>query len=157
MKAASITELKRELANLNPKDLLETFIRVAKYKKENKELLSYLLFDADDQLAYIQNIKDEMDLQFTDIKKYNTYNATKVLRKALRMVNKYIKFSANKQTEVELLIYYCNKVKDSGINIYRHAALLNLYKRQIEKIEKAISHLHEDLQYDFQQRMKELD
>ena len=156
MKAATLNELKRELAGQPPQKILDICTRMAKYKKENKELLSYLLFDADDQKEYIKNVKDEMDVQFNEINKLNIYYSTKNLRKILRTINKYIKFTGNKQTEAELLIYYCQKWNSSGIRYRRHTQLLNLYERQIQKIEKAISTLHEDLQYDYTKAVEDL-
>src|ERR1017187_9962588 len=156
MKAATLNELKRELAGQPPQKILDICTRMAKYKKENKELLSYLLFDADDQKEYIKNVKDEMDVQFNEINKLNIYYSTKNLRKILRTINKYIKFTGNKQTEAELLIYYCQKLNSSGIRYRRHTQLLNLYERQIQKIEKAISSLHEDLQYDYKKAVEDL-
>jgi len=41
---ASLSELQKELALLERKEVLELCIRLAKYKKENKEYLSYLVF-----------------------------------------------------------------------------------------------------------------
>lgn len=153
MKAASISEIKKELLGLPPKQLTELALRMAKYKKENKELLTYLLFEADDEEEFIRQVKLEMENQFSEINKSHTYYAKKGLRKVLRFTNKYIKYSGIKQTEVELLVYYCILMKKSGINYKRHTDLSNLYNRQIEKINKAISKLHEDLQYDYQQEV----
>ena len=48
MKAASISEIKTELKGLPPAQLTELCLRLARFKKENKELLTYLLFEAND-------------------------------------------------------------------------------------------------------------
>jgi hypothetical protein len=157
MKAATITELKREIAGLPVQSVLDICIRMAKYKKENKELLTYLLFDSDDQKAYIKAVKEEMDFEFGEIKKHNIYLAAKSLRKILRTINKYIKFAGNKQTEAEMLIYYCQKMNDSGIRFRKQTQLLNLFERQILKSQKAIATLHEDLQYDYTRQLEDLD
>jgi len=156
MKAATVTELKKELHQLDPKTLAELCLRIAKYKKENKELLSYLLFNADDEADYIEKVKSEMDEQFAEINKSHVYFAKKSLRKILRFTNKYIKYSSQKQTEAELLIHYCVKMKNSGISYQRDVSLVNLYARQKQKIEKAISKLHEDLQFDYQDELKKI-
>ena len=42
MKAATVKEIKTELENLSPAALLPLTLRLAKFKKENKELLTYL-------------------------------------------------------------------------------------------------------------------
>jgi hypothetical protein len=156
MKAASISELKKELRTLPPKEVLELCIRMAKYKKDNKELLSYLLYEAHDETMYIDAVKLEIDEQWAEMNRSNLYLVKKTLRKILRITNKYIRYSGRKQTEVELLIYYCSKLKNSGIPVHTSTALSNLYQRQIIKIHKAMATLHEDLQFDYGQELKPL-
>lgn len=157
MKAASVSEIKQELKNASQQELLEVCIRLIKYKKENKELLSYLLFEENDLPSYLANVKIEMDEQFTQINRTNLYFAKKSLRKILKNTNKYIKYTASKEAEISLLIYFCNKIKSSGIRIHKSTALTNLYNNQIKKIKAAIETLHEDLQYDFNKEIIELE
>jgi len=157
VKPASLNELKKELKELSPQQLIDALLRVAKYKKENKELLSYLLFEADNEGRYIKGIKDEMDLQFGEINKNHIQYIKKGLRKILRMANKQIKFSGKKETEAELLIYFCENLRSSGIRYHKYTILQNMYDRQILKIKKAVGALHEDLQYDYAQRIEKLE
>jgi uncharacterized FlaG/YvyC family protein len=154
MKAASIKEIKTELHSLHPARVLELCMHLAKYKKENKELLTYLLFEAHNEQSYINSVKEQMDDDFKGINKSNLYLAKKTLRKALRITNKYIKYSGSKQTEVELLIYYCKKVRKTGIPLHANTVLGNIFLRQTQKIEKALKSLHEDLQFDYSEEMK---
>ena len=154
MKTASVSELKKELQNLSPKELRDLCISLSKYKKENKELLTYLIFEAHDNSAYIDGVKEQMDELFDEINKSNLYYAKKSLRKILRLCNKYIKYTSSKQVEVELLIYYCLKLRKSGIEFHKSTALSNLYARQVTKIKKAMAALHEDLQFDFEDDLK---
>jgi hypothetical protein len=158
MKAASLADLKKELKTLSSAELLELCMRMAKYKKDNKELLTYLIFEAGNEQAYICEIKTEMDEQFKEINNSNAYLAKKSLRKILRSTSKYIKYSGSKETELELLIYFCKKIKTSGINkfIHSNSVLTNIYLQQIKKINKALSGLHEDLQYDYQRQIENL-
>jgi hypothetical protein len=149
MKAASLSDLKKELTALGKPDLLNLLAHLAKYKKENKELLSYLMFDAHNEPDFIQGLKDEMDELFSTINKSNTYLAKKGFRKILRLIQKNIKFSGFKQTEIELLLYYCLKMKDSGIDLKRTKVLMNMYDRLLEKIDKILLTFHEDLQADY--------
>jgi len=154
MKAASLNELKQELNTRPQKEILELCLRLAKYKKENKELLTFLLFESGDLQSYIQNVKTEIDEQFSLINKTNLYFAKKGVRKILRTVSKFIKYAGSKETEVELLIYYCIKLQESGIAIHKSTALTNILNMQIKRIFKAMELLHEDLQYEY---LKELD
>ncbi len=156
MKAASIKELKTELETLSSEQVFDLCLHLAKYKKENKELLTYLLFQAGDEKSYISEVKDLIAEQFDGVNKSNLYLAKKMIRKILRTSNKYIKYSGSKQTEVELLIFFCKKLKNSGIPLHANTALGNMFQRQIQKINKGMASLHEDLQYDYSVELKAL-
>ena len=156
MKAASISQLKQEMKNRSSNELLDICLRLARFKKENKELLTYLLFEVQDEQTYIDSIKKEIDKQFQEINKSNVYFAKKSIRKIVRTTNKFIRYSGRKQTEVELLMHFCKRLKDFGIPLDKSIALSNIYIRQIQKIKKAISTLHEDLQYDYGEELKPL-
>ena len=156
METASLSDIKKELKTIAPEQLQELCLRLAKYKKENKELLNYLLFEAIDEQSFIQNVKEEIDDQFKLLNKSSFYLAKKTLRKALRTTQKFIKFSGSKETEIELLIYFCEKMKKSGLRMRSHRVILNMYLRQAERIKKVYSVLHEDLQYDYEEALKNL-
>jgi hypothetical protein len=156
MKAASLSELKNELKLLTPPQLLELCLHLAKYKKDNKELLTYLLFEAQDEAAYIKSVKDLITEQFEDINKSNIYYAKKTIRKILRITSKYIRYSGSHQTEAELLLFFCTTLKNSDIPMHKSTALSNLYQRQIQKIEKALTTMHEDLQYDYREELRKV-
>ncbi|MFN6379965.1 MAG: hypothetical protein ACK4WD_11860 [Flavobacteriales bacterium] len=156
METASVAQIKKELKSLSKEELLEHVLRIAKYKKENKELLSYLLFEAHDEQHYIEDVKEEIAVDFARILDVNTYLIKKSVRKILRNVNKKSKYSGIKTTEVELLIFFCEKMKERGFNSMKHMVLLNIYDRQLEKIRKLISGLHEDLQYDYHSMLDSL-
>ena len=154
MKAAGIRELKKELNTLSQKELVEVCLKVSKFKKENKELLSYLLFEASDEQAYIESVKSDIDEQFKEIRWHSYYYANKGVRKILRILKKYIRYSKLKETEVALLIHFCKHLKNQGMG--RNKTLENIYDRQLTLIQKSIEKLHEDLQFDYQQDLEEL-
>lgn len=156
MKTPSLIELKKELNHLDSSQLKECLLRLVRYKKENKELLSYLLFDADNEKEFVDKVKESLDQQFQEVNKNNYYLIKKNLRKILRYTNKYIKYSGSKETEIELRIYFCQSVKRSGIRLSGNATLVNLYQGQVKKITSVMKKLHEDLQYDYQQVVNEL-
>ena len=156
MKAATISELKQELNTVSPARLLELCLRLAKFKKDNKELLTYLLFEAHDETSYIESVKKNMQEEFEAINKSNLYFAKKSIRKILRTTNKYIRYTASKQAEVELLLSFCTSLVESGIPIKKNVALKNLYEGQLKKIGKVIATLHEDLQYDYLKHLGQL-
>ncbi|RZV67606.1 MAG: hypothetical protein EX254_02785, partial [Flavobacteriaceae bacterium] len=67
MKAVSVIEIKKELKERSHQDLMDLCLRLARFKKENKELLTYLLFESHNEEGYIETVKDEVDLQFDNI------------------------------------------------------------------------------------------
>ena len=149
MKASTIQQLKIELINTPSDQLIGLCIRMAKFKKENKELLSYLLFEASDEQAYIENIKIEVQSKFDEINTSSLYFVKKSLRKILRMLNKYICYTGSNETEVKLLIFFCATLKNSGILISKNLVIKNMYQNQLKKISKSIATMHDDLQYDY--------
>lgn len=156
MKAASIVEIKKVLKTMDEEKLMACCLRLAKFKKDNKELLTYLLFEEKDENSYIALINEEIDLAFDEINTNHIYYAKKGVRKILRNVNKYIRYSGKKQTEVEILLHFCKTLKGSGIRYRSSTVLHNLYLNQVKKIKKALSTLHEDLRFDYQQDVEEL-
>lgn len=156
MKAASVNEIKKELNLLERNKLVEISLRLAKYKKDNKELLSYLLFDSFNAEGFVKEIKAEVDEQFKEFPKSNLYYTKKTLRKILRMLNKHIKHIGTKEAEADLLIHFCKKIRSSKIPVKTSLILYKLYEGQIKKINKAVSSLNEDLQYDYKNDLEEL-
>jgi predicted nuclease with TOPRIM domain len=157
MKAASINEIKKELIELDSKAVQDLCMRLAKYKKENKELLTYLLFEAHDEAAFVNNVKTEMDELFQSLPSGNVYYIKKSLRKILRIVNKQIKYSGLKQTELELRLYFCVKIKECNVPLRSSTVLYNLNEGQVKKIKTVLTHLPEDLQFDYHREIVSLD
>ncbi|TXE07885.1 hypothetical protein ES711_10670 [Gelidibacter salicanalis] len=157
MKAVSVVTIKKELKHRSTEELLELCLRLSKFKKENKELLTYLLFESHDEEGYIETVKVEIDEQFEAINTNSYFYIKKSVRKILRNIKKYARYSLKKETEVELLLHFCTKLKDFKPSMSKNATLLNIYDRQIALIKKIVSGLHEDLQYDYQVQLEDLE
>jgi hypothetical protein len=149
MDPASLNDIKKALQTMSAEKLREYCLRMAKYKKENKELLGFILFLEDDILQFTKDVKYEMDQAFAVLNSNTTYLSAKGLRKILKSVNKYIKFSGNKELEVELLLHFCKKMKNAPVRLQSSVVLGNLYSRQVERIYRALDGLHEDKQADY--------
>lgn len=156
MKAASVKDLKKELQQRSPTELVNLCLRLSKFKKENKELLSYLLFEADDEDTFIRQMEAEMLEQFSAINTKSQLFIKKGVNKILRGVKTTIRYSGKKETEVELLLFFCAQLKAIRPSIKRIPVLQNLYERQVDRIRKVIPLLHEDLQYDYTVELEQL-
>lgn len=157
MKAASAQEIKEQLKARSGAELMQLCLRLARFKKENKELLTYLLFEEGDEEGYIRQVRAELDEGFTEVNKKQLHLAKKTLRKLLRITGKYIRYSGLKTTEADILIHYCTKFKELDLPLYRSNVLTNLYRAQLKKIRAAVDTLHEDLQHDYLRALGRLD
>lgn len=150
MKTATLKELKNELKHRSPAELLNLCLRLARFKKENKELLTYLLFESSNEQAYIASVKKEIEQEFQVINTKSYFYIRKSVRKILRNTKKYIRYSKDKETEVELLLYFCYELSEMSPSMKGNLTLQNIFNRQILLIKKVVSTLHEDLQYDYE-------
>jgi hypothetical protein len=156
MKPVTIKKIKDELHYKSSQELIELCLKLSKFKKENKELLSYLLFDVEDEATYIYNVNEYSTLLFGDLNTKSFFYIRKSVRKILKLTKKYIRYSKKKETEVELLLHFCKELKKVSPSISKSPRLLNVYNRQLILIKKAIATLHEDLQYDYQLEFDQL-
>lgn len=157
MRTATVHELKEELQQLPVKELVELCLRLSKFKKENKELLTYLLFEAHDLPAYITVVKQQMEEAFEALNTSQMFLAKKTIRKTLRIANKHIRFTGSKLAEVELLIHFCGLLQNAGLNLHKSTAMLNLYQAQLKKVHTALKTMHEDEQYDYKRVVEKLE
>lgn len=156
MKAVSIPLIKKELQHRSSNELMELCLRLARFKKENKELLTYLLFEAVDEDNYIASVKTYIDDEFDAINIKSYFYIRKSVQKILKNIKKYIRYSKKKETEVQLLLYFCEKLKNFSPSIKYSTPLQNSYNRQIALVKKTIETLHEDLQYDYNLMLEDL-
>ena len=156
MKAATLNEIKQELTNLPSTRVLELCLRLGRFKKENKELLTYLLFEAHNIPEFIENSIIEIETQFKTINTSSVYFVKKSLRKILRLINKYSRYSGLANIEIDLLIYFCTKINELKSSFKTNPVIFNIYQFQLKKINKVLATMHEDLQYDYQKQLDEL-
>ena len=157
MKPASITELKKELKYRSHEQLVSYCLTMARFKLESKELLTYLVFESENEAAYIQSVKDYISHEFQQINTLSYHYIKKSVRKILRQTKRFIRYSKKKETEAELLIYFCKELSEMRPYYKRNTVLTNTYNKQLEMAQKAIAKIHEDLQYDFNLMIEELE
>ncbi|HQQ94170.1 MAG TPA: hypothetical protein PLQ93_06420 [Bacteroidia bacterium] len=145
------------MKHLHASDLIELCIKLARYKKENKDYLDYLLFSASDRDRYLNDIKSDMELQFGSIDPaQNLYYIKKSLRKIQRSLNRFSKYFNDKAFTVELHLHYCKCLKNSNIPFRKSQQLVQLYERELIRILSLVSSLHEDLRADYAGLLEEL-
>jgi hypothetical protein len=145
-----LQDIKKEIQHLPHEQLAELCLRLVRYKKENKELLAYLLFEASNEQAFIEKVKAEVGFMYSQLPS-QSYLAAKYIRKILRLIGKYTKFIGSKQAEIEMLTNFCYNYLQYTDRRTSYKPLRLILTRQIEKIRIQIGKLHEDLQFDYSQ------
>lgn len=157
MKAASLKEIQTELENLSDKELAALCLRLARFKKENKEMLTYLLFESFDEPAFVRQLKEEVTEQFAAMNDSSLYFVKKSVRKILRLITKYSRYTGSAAVEVQLLLHFCERLAHCGIDFSDSKVMMNIYRNQLSKIRKLVSGFHEDLQYDYLKELQAID
>ena len=156
MQISSVSIIKKELQHLPQEELIQLCLRLAKFKKENKELLNFTLFLEKDKDHFTALVKEDIDEQFMEINRSNFHLIKKSVRKIFRETKKQIRIASDPEVEIELLMHLCYKLKTFMPSIQNNFLLTNLFNRTLEQITKKMEKLHEDLQYDFQIKLDKL-
>ena len=98
-----------------------------------------------------------MNELFAVINHSHTYYAKKSIRKILRLINKYCRYSPYAETEIELRLFFCIMLKQSGFPLRKEKQILKMFMGQLLKIKKEIGSLHEDLRYDLEKKVAEVE
>lgn len=156
MKIASLAEIRKELSFLNEKELKDLILDLSKFSTDNKAFLFFKLFERENPRLFIEMVKDEIELEFAKANTKHYHFAKKSAQAIRRKLNKNLKLNKDKSVQIELILFFCEKLKLYGYLSFRHPVIENLFAIQIKRIEKLISGLHEDLQYDYQNQLEEL-
>lgn len=155
MKPESLTILKKELKKCSPEEAQEIVLRLARAKKENKELLTYLLSYGEDAAEYADDVQEELDLAFEDLG-HRPYFAAKTLRKMLREITKFKRFTKSDRYMVQLLLHFCERTVGHFGPGLRHQSTQGIIFRTMLKVKKVLDKMHDDLQADFRPQFESI-
>ena len=157
MKSTTLNDIKKEINQLSAKELAELFLLLAKFKKENKEYLSYLLFESHNKRALLEEIKVEIKGMVLDFNgNYFRYDFKKKLRKLKAFLSKYNKFLNDKAMSIEMHLYLCQVLKEYDYPYIKYGIPDVFFGQQIKKINTLLKGLHEDLRYDYGRQLEVL-
>ncbi len=153
MKAATAKQIKEAIANQSPVFLSETLLRLSRFKKENKELLTYLLFYENEEHEYIKDVKDELLELFKGINHSSVYFAKKGLRKIVRVAAKHVRYTNVDESVLEIYIYLATLFTSLPHTYKKNKQVANIYANILKKINALLNNIHPDLQYDYTQQL----
>lgn len=155
MKANSLKEIKTELTEKNKAELIQLCIKLVKLRKENKEMLSFLLFGAENVQSYIDDLKILLQNEFT-LLNFPARQKLKHIRKTLRTLKKHIRYIEHLESEIHLRLWFCQTLIDNCSHAEIRGAYQKLIQSEIRQIENKIPKLHEDLIFDSRQELEEI-
>lgn len=156
MQLPSLTSLKAELKHLSESDLIALVADLSKFSRENKAFLYFKLNEKENPRLFIEMVQEELEKEFQLANTKHYHVAKKSAQAIRRKLNKFLKLNKNKSDQIEVIEYFCRSMISYSYLEFHHPVIDNLYAAQIRKIETLVSSLHEDLQYDYEQSIKEL-
>lgn len=155
MENRKLIDIKKTMLHLTEKELMELCLSLIRYKKENKELVSYLLYDKHDEAYFIEKLCVDVDDMFKEIEGLTSRDIRKKARKIIRHCDKWLRFSKRKDTEIEVRMHLLKKIRTFPFTRSLTYFQETLYLRQRKKIMQSIPKVHEDLQNDYIDYMEE--
>lgn len=156
MKAAKLIVLKSAVFSLSTKETQELILKLARFKVENKEYLTYLLFESYNEEEFVAKTKDWLNDKFNEINFNYYYTARKSIRKILKELKKLIRFSKINTTEIELLLNFCLLLKTKTNKLFYQSFISNMYSTQLKIARRKWLGLHPDFQIDFESLFEQL-
>lgn len=156
MDIPSLADLKKELSYRSERELILLLSDLAKFSRDNKAFLYFKLHEADQPGLFVDSVKEELDQAFQNANTRGHHLAKKAAQSIRRKLNKSLKLGKDKADQAELILYFCEQMKEYGYLRFRHPVIDNLFAVQVGKAQKLISTLHEDLQSDFSYRIETL-
>jgi len=156
MNIPSLAAIKKELSYLDEKELISLILNLSKFTRDNKAFLYFKLNERDQPSLFVDTVKEELDKLFQTANTTSFYLTKKSSQTIRRKLNKALKFSANKTDQIELILFFCEKLKTYGYLKFNHPVISNLFQMQIQKAEKLILKLEDDLRYDYTQLLEQI-
>lgn len=156
LKPAGVRDIKKELLHKDRESLEEVCMRLAKFKKENKELITYLLFWSNDEREFLREVQITIAEMMGEVNIKSVFYAKKTIRKVVRQMNRYIRYSGVKTTEIEARLFFCKEMKSLPMDWQWSKVMTNIYEGQLKNIKSAMQKVHEDLQRDYERDLEEL-
>lgn len=157
MQFPSLAQLKKELKHLDEQELQDLLVDLSKFSRDNKAYLFFKLNERDQPNLYVEMVQEELENEFIGARSDHYYYAKKSAQKIRRKMNRLLKLTKDKSQQVDVILYFCSRLKEEGFLDHNSTVLDNLYQVQLNKAKKLASTLHPDLQFDLEIKLQELE
>lgn len=156
MIAATSKTIKETLDTKTNKELKELLHRLLRFKKENKELATYLLFYEQEESEFVADVKVAISTQFAEVNTKTVFYAKKGLRKMIRIAAKFSKYSSDKTTTIELGLHIADHLSTLPMHLKASPLIKNMYTANLKRINVTLETLHADIQFDYKKQLQNL-
>jgi len=153
---ANLNTIKKELIECEKKQLIEIITRLCRFKLDNKSLVSFLLFDAENEPEFVKEAKLQIDDLIEESKYFNFYSTKKRYRKIATLITKYVKFTNKTESEIELRLHLVKTFTENKSELKTYLYFKKALSKQLEKVDKLMKKIHEDLQFEYEEEINNL-
>ncbi|MFM7709422.1 MAG: hypothetical protein ACKO5C_00765 [Ferruginibacter sp.] len=151
-----VQELRKRTADLQTSELIQLLSRLMRFKRENKELVAYELFVRDQPEVWFSEIRESFNSELETMNTSHPYFMKKTMRKLIRRAKTYARYAGDPAIESELFCGLLEVFNEHHLHVHPSDIVRKIYYDTFTRLEKNISKLHEDLQYDFERRLADL-
>ena len=156
MKPATLVQIRKELETVSYNRLLDITMKMVRHKTENKEFISFVLFDEENVADFASDIRHEISEMMQEVQYKPSYIIKRTLRKVLRYISRYCGYVSDKEFEAEMLVYFCRLMKEKRLHRTPIKSINIIYYKQLEKIEKLLPKLTGEVKTDIENELAEL-
>jgi hypothetical protein len=156
MQIPSLAQIKKDLSYLPEKELIGLILDLSKFSRDNKSYLFFKLNEKDNPGLFVEMVQEELSQEFLKSRSDYYHYAKKSAQKIRRKMNQLLKLTKDKPNQIEIILFFCEQLKEYGFLEHGHPVIDNLHEIQLKKAVKLIDGLHEDLQFDYEGRIEGL-
>ncbi|MEZ5174419.1 MAG: hypothetical protein R2850_13175 [Bacteroidia bacterium] len=149
-----LNDLKKDVQGLPHPELVRLLMRMSRLKTENKELLHFMLYYEHDPMSYANALKEEVLAPFDDAFVHSRILSKKI-RKSLKIIARFTRFSSNREGESDLLLSLVENYLETYRYEYRQLVLARMMVRCMKKVYDNFERIHEDFRADYSGRYNE--
>ena len=151
-----IHELRVKTNDLSVESLHRLLTRLMRFKRENKELVAFELFIRAEPENWFADIREECNVTLNEMNTSHPYFMRKTMRKLIRTLKTYARYAGDPAIEAELLCILLEAFHQKHLHEHTAEKIRKIVTDTQVRLQKMISKLHDDLQYDFIRRLADI-
>lgn len=137
--------------------LRETVEALLRFETSNKLFISYYFQRRYEPQAFVQDACAFISEQFSGSNFSNYHTARKSIVKVRNKLTKTLRMTKDPVEQLELILHFCEEMLRYDLLRFYARQVDNVYATQVRKCTRLFEKIHEDLQYDYEERLADLE